>query len=142
MANRRFKGTRLYNYDYSGVSFDDDTIDKLCEGALIGCNMGELALYANISRSALYRFLSNNSDFREKIDTLRQDTSIRARKTVRQAITDGDEITAKWYLERKVKEEFTARSDIDINVDAGLSIEDKEKQIESFLTTLRRSETE
>lgn len=137
-----FKGTRLYDYDYSGTTFDDDTIDKLCEGALIGCNHSELCLYANVSHSALYRFYGNNPDFKDKIELLRNDTAIKARMTVRQSIIgDHDPITAKWYLERKVKDEFTAKADIAIQSDNVLTIEDKEESLKSFLTALTGSQT-
>lgn len=129
------------NVDYSGSNFDDDIVQRLYDAAIIGCNMSECALYANVSRAALYRFLSKNESVRDKIDLLRNDTTIAARRTVRQSIIeDKDPITAKWYLERKASNEFTVKHDIDINAAGSLTIEDKEKQLESFLTALTGSQ--
>ena len=141
--SKGFTGTRFMNVDYSGSTFDDDIVQRLYDAALIGCNMSECALYANVSRSALYIFLGKNPSVKDKLELLRNDTALQARRTVRQSIIDDhDPITAKWYLERKVKDEFTARSDVSIQSDNVLTIEDKEESLKSFLTALTGSQTD
>ena len=143
MGKRSFTGTRFYDYDYSRTTFDDETIDRLCEAALLGANMSECALYAHVSRSALYRFLSDNPGLKDKLEHLRDDTALQARIKAREAILKGDEVMTRWYLERKRKDEFSLSQSIDINAAVGLtSIEDKKNALHDYLMQFKGAETD
>lgn len=144
MPGRSYKDNIYYKGARSGrpAAITEEEVEKMEEAALIGCTMSEIALYVGVSESCLYSFLKDNQEFKDRLDLLRNDTTLKARQSVRQSIIEGDPITSKWYLERKASNEFTVKHDIDINAAGSLTIEDKEESLKSFLTALTGSQTD
>ena len=86
------------------------TIKKLEEAFAIGCSDVEACLMANISTVTLYAYQKNNPEFINRKETLKEKPFLKARKTI---VDDLDDVnTAKWYAERKKKEEFSSRSEL------------------------------
>lgn len=113
----------------------DSVLSKLEEAYLMGCSDREACLLSQISPSALYRYQEAHPEFRERKKTLQKALTIKARKIIQRDLEEGDSITAKWYLERKEKQEFSAKADIDINnkFDSELTIEEREKALDKLL---------
>lgn len=61
---------------------------------------------AEISESAYKRLKLKSAQFRTEIDVARRKLVIMARSKLAAAIEAGDMATVRWYLERKVPEEF------------------------------------
>ena len=113
--------------------FTPDTIQKLEYAYSIGCTDTESALYANISLSALYNYISNNPDFKESRDMLKRKPVLLAKKTVYDSMEDGDTVTAKWLLEHKASDEYNTRSEVAVTGDGVLSIEERSEALGDFL---------
>lgn len=90
---------------------NDETVAKLEEAFKIGCNETEAALHANISVATLIRYKKAHPDFAKRIELLKKKPILKARLNVINALNDGDMDTSKWYLERKAKDEFSARTE-------------------------------
>lgn len=91
-----------------------ETLEKLRTGFLKGYDDEEACLYADIAPSTLYEYQKKNPEFSEQKAQWKKNPILKAKEVVYDAIERKDKETAKWYLERKKKEEFSTRSETDI----------------------------
>lgn len=79
----------------------------------MGCTNREACLYADVAESTFYDFLKEYPEYSEKIDIWKNYEKIKARMVVHKALDKGDRDMAKWYLERKAKDEFSTKQEVD-----------------------------
>lgn len=91
-------------------------LEKLKEAFMMGCNKREACFYADICESTFYDFLKEYPEFSEKIEIWQGYEKIKARMVVHKALDRGDKEMAKWYLERKAKDEFNTKIDVNATV--------------------------
>ncbi len=102
---------------------DESAVNKLMDAFSWGCDVTSACLFAEISRQAYYNYCSRHPDFNDRCEALRNMPNLHARRTVFNAMMSGDVATAKWYLERKFKDEFATKQNIDsTNVHTGFQI--------------------
>ena len=99
-------------------------LQKLEEAFKIGCNNREACFYADVAESTFYDFLKEYPDFSEKIDIWKSYEKIQARLVVHNALKRNDRDMAKWYLERKAKDEFSTKQEFDTTVNNKVVIVD------------------
>lgn len=87
-----------------------EVLEKLRQAFLIGCTDIEACLAANISRATLNNYQNANPDFLDKKEEWKQNPLLKARNTIYNNLDDKD--MARWYAERKNKDEFSSRSEI------------------------------
>lgn len=78
---------------------------------MIGASDREACMFSGISPSLLYDYQQKNAEFLEQKETWKQQLAFKARRVVAEKIKRGDLTTAKWYLERKVKQEFSLKEE-------------------------------
>lgn len=93
----------------------DIVIAKLEEAAAIDASVDEMCFYADISRDSFYRYWNAHPEFRHRIEQLRNKPVLLARQEFIKGITGNPEIAIK-YLERKKKDEFSPKSEVDLNI--------------------------
>lgn len=98
-----------------------EVILKIEEVAALDGSIEEMAFFAGISRATLYRWLDEDPVFKDRIEALRQEPVLLARRTVIKAIQDNANI-AITYLERKKKSEFSPRTEVEHNLPKGFSL--------------------
>lgn len=86
---------------------------KLEEAAALDCTWEEMAFYAGISKSSLYNWLGCVEGLKERLDELKLNPFLRARKSVIEGLENNPEFSLK-YLERKKKDEFSMRMETDL----------------------------
>ena len=102
-------------------SVDSETLNKL-EGAFsMDCTDEEACILANISPATLYNYQKANPDFLERKRLLKNTMIAKARSVLAEALNKKDKDTARWYLERKRRDEFATRVENDVNA-RGLNI--------------------
>ena len=94
-----------------------ETVDKLEYAFSIGCSDLEACVYADICKQTLYTYQSSNKDFLDRKELLKENPALKAREMVYSNIT-ADIDTAKWYLERKKKSEFSPQANVKLTGDA------------------------
>ena len=99
-----------------------DTIVKLEHAFSKGCNISEACLFAGIDNSTFYRNIGKDSEIYNRLMRLKEKPTLHARFNVVKAIEDKDLDTSKWYLERKVKDEFSTRQEVDNNSDIVINL--------------------
>ena len=93
-----------------------ELVNKLETAFSMGCTDLEACLFANISKQTLYNYQDKNPEFVDRKEMLKQKLVLKARSVVAESLNKKDENTAKWYLERKRKEEFGAKPENEINI--------------------------
>ncbi len=91
------------------MKLNDDTVNKLEQAFSIGADVSTACFYANISRQTYYNWIEENKELADKFDRLREKPVLKAYQTVADKLGEID--TAKWYLERKRKKEFSTRTE-------------------------------
>lgn len=86
-----------------------EIIDKLEQAFSMGCSDLEACLHANIGKTTLYNYQNENPEFVERKEQLKEKLVLKARTVIAEALNRKDENTAKWYLERKAKNEFSTK---------------------------------
>ena len=87
-----------------------EVVIKLEQAFSIGADVSAACFYANISRQTYYEFINKNPEYADRFEMLREKPVLQAYQTVMSKMNETD--TAKWYLERKRKMEFSTRSEI------------------------------
>jgi hypothetical protein len=88
-----------------------EVLAKLKQAFLYGSNDKEAYHYAEISHETFYNYIEKHPEFREQITSWQDEPILKARKKIVDDI-ETDTNTAKWYLERKVKSEFSLRQEL------------------------------
>ena len=89
---------------------DDITVKKLEEAFAIGADVSAACFYANISRPTYYNWVKSFPELEERFNSLMEKPVLQAYQTIAKGLSDID--TAKWYLERKRKKEFSSRQEM------------------------------
>lgn len=74
------------------------------------------AIEGLISEDTFYDHQKRNPEFAARMDMAKEYTTEIARGVVSKAIKRGDRDTAKWWLERKNKAQFSTKTETDIRV--------------------------
>ena len=90
----------------------ESVVKKLEEAYAIGASDGEACFYADITRQTLTTYQNKHPEFLDRKNALKEKPVLMARQTVMNNIAT-DVNTAKWYLERKRKDEFSTKTETD-----------------------------
>lgn len=102
----------------------EEELRKLEEAFKLGCTNREACFYANVKESTFYDYLKEYPEYSEKIDIWKSYEKIKARMVVHNALEKNDREMAKWYLERKAKDEFSTKQEFDSTVNNKIVIID------------------
>src|ERR1035437_8166100 len=89
-----------------------ENFQKIEEVAALGGSVEEMASYCDISAQSIYWYLTNNPDYSDKIERLRERPILKARNTAVSALSEVG--SAHWYLERKRPKEFSTKVEVDL----------------------------
>lgn len=131
-------------YNSIGVhvnKWNESTVNKLIQAWSIGASDKEACLLADISMTTLYKRLKADDALKEKRDRLKKLPTLQARAVIAEKLKDGDDITARWYLERKERQEFSAKADIQLTATVEPTIEERREQLAGFMEQFRLSDT-
>ena len=90
-------------------------LNKLEEAFAMGCTDIEACLFANINPRTLYKYQEKHPKFIQRKAELKETPVLKARNTVINSLED-DTGTAKWYLERKRKDEFGPNQKTEVEI--------------------------
>lgn len=94
----------------------ENVLRKLEYAFMRGLPDREACDYADIGTTTLYDYCKENPEFAERKETLKQHPTAKARLNVTEAIENGDVDLSKWWLERKRKDEFSLKQEINADV--------------------------
>lgn len=85
------------------------TLEKLEESFKKGYSDAEAALAADISEATIYNYQNDHPEFLERKVLLKNNPTLKAKETIFDNL--GDPKIAMWLLERKLKDEYSARTE-------------------------------
>jgi hypothetical protein len=89
----------------------DSTLAKLKEGFAQGFSVRNACIWADISQDTYFSYCKKYPNFSEQCKTLQQKPLIKSILVINKALNEGDVSTAKWYAERKAKDEFSLKTE-------------------------------
>ena len=92
------------------TKLEDGTIKKLEHAFSIGSDITSACIYANISTPTYYSWIKQDKKLEKRFNELRDKPVLKAYETINKDM--GKIETAKWYIERKKKKEFSLRQEI------------------------------
>lgn len=113
---------------------NDATLNKLEYAFAKGMSDREACLFADISGQTLYNYCNAHPEYFERKELLKEMPKVKAKINIVEGIENGDTELSKWYLERKAKDEFSTKQDVDVsgslnNPFEGLTTEELKKLI-------------
>lgn len=91
----------------------NEVLAKLDEAFLNGHTDEEACLIAEIDPSTFYRYIEKHPNYASRKELLKRNVTIAARKNIVKKIQEGNVELSKWWMERKAKEEFNPKEDIE-----------------------------
>jgi hypothetical protein len=88
-----------------------EVIRKLEEAFANDATDLEACFYAGISHAPFYKYQEEHPEFKERKEALKSHLGLIAKNTVARSIKSGNELDAKWYLERRRKNEYSTRNE-------------------------------
>lgn len=114
-----------------------EIFDRLVEAWSNGLSDREACFYASPDMEFVHNDLKDmyldNPALLDLRDGLKMKLTTSARKVVKKAIEKGNEKTARWYLEKKMPDEFGTKAQITVDRPIEVSLSDKEAQMEAFM---------
>jgi len=107
------KPKKDHKKDWRPTVMTDDVVWKLLTAFSYWFSDVEACLYADIWKQALYDYCNKNPEFRDRKEALKNKPKMKAKMNVLEKINNKDIDTSKWYLERKAKDEFSTKQEID-----------------------------
>lgn len=95
---------------------------KLEQAFAIGATDREACIYADIGESTFYEYCKENKDFAERKEAIKRKPILKAKNIIADSLKKENVDTAKWYLERKAKDEFSQKIESD-NTNTNLNVE-------------------
>ena len=99
-----------------------EVLTKLEAGFMNSLTDEECCLYADISPKTLYRYIEKNPAFWQRKETLKRKPNIQAKKNWLKEIKGGNYNSSKEWLERKSRDEFSLRQEVDQKIEWDLYI--------------------
>jgi hypothetical protein len=87
-------------------------VNKLEEAFAQGFSVANACIWADISKQTYYDYAEKHPDFIDRNKELQQKPLIKSILVINKAIQNNDVGTAKWYAERKAKDEFSLRQEL------------------------------
>lgn len=100
----------------------EEVVNKLEQAFSMGCSDLEACLFADISKQTLYDYQEKHPEFADRKAMLKQKMIFKARSVIAEALNKKDENTAKWLLERKLKDEFSTKIESNVNLNGELAL--------------------
>lgn len=119
-VQRKSTGVSIASLSRKGIggrpmSVTPEVLAKLEQAFAIGASDKEACFYADISPDALYTYQNKYPEYCQRKDALKLRPVLAARQKVIDDINK-DVNTAKWYLERKLKSEFSLKIENDTTI--------------------------
>jgi len=104
----------------------EETVNKLLTAFAYSFSDQEACLYAWISKQTLYDYCKRFPEFSDQKEELKKKPNIKAKMNWIEKINNKDYQASKEWLERKSKDEFSLKQEVDQNLNANVKIENIE----------------
>ena len=96
------------------TKLNEEIVGKLEYAFSKDFNVGEACNYAGIHRDSYYEWIKNNEEFSDKMEQAQSDLKRKAKINIADKIEEGDIDVTKWFLERRVKDEYSIKQAVEV----------------------------
>jgi len=96
------------------TEISDVKIQKLEQAFAIDATIKEACFYADISPQTYYNWIETRPELLERLNALREKPVLQARQTIADNLKNDPKV-AQWYLERKRKDEFSSKQEVQVS---------------------------
>jgi len=114
----------------------EEKIKKLEEAFALDCSVGEACFYADITKTTYYNWLEKNPKLVDRFEALREKPVLLARQSVVKGLKESPDLALK-YLERKRKNEFSLKTEVDNTIKGNIDVSLKEVSTEELIKMLQ-----
>jgi len=114
----------------------EEKIKKLEEAFALDCSVGEACFYADITKTTYYNWLEKNPKLVDRFEALREKPVLLARQSVVKGLKESPDLALK-YLERKRKNEFSLKTEVDNTIKGNIDVSLKEVSTEDLIKMLQ-----
>ncbi len=100
--------------DETGLNFEAFVLLKLEEAFQKGMNNRQACFLANVSEAVFYAVLAKNKELSERFESIKENTNIIAKNNIHSKLLEGDVDTSKWQLEKRQKDEYSSKQELDV----------------------------
>jgi len=93
--------------------YTDKNVQELTKAFEDGATITEACHIAQIARSTYYNWVEQYPEFMDKMSEAQEYPDAVAKMVVVRAMKKSDVETSKWWLERRIKKEFSAKSELE-----------------------------
>ena len=97
-------------------SMTEEVVKKLLDAFSYSFTDDEACLYAWISKPTLYEYCKVHPEFTDQKEQLKKKPNLKAKMNKVKAINEGNLVESWWWLERKSRDEFSLKQEIDNNI--------------------------
>ncbi len=116
----------------------DEVVRKLEQALRDGFSLSEACLVSGVSRTAYYERKATDEGFADKMELAKKYVTICAKKVVVQAIDEGNFNAAKWWLERRARDEFGLNAiDEEAEWEAQSKADEADDPLQQILTSMK-----
>lgn len=113
-----------YQYNvWRPTVMNEETVNKLLTAFAYSFSDQEACLYAWISKPTLYDYCKRFPEFSDRKEELKKKPNIKAKMNWIEKINNKDYQASKERLERKSKDEFSLKQEVDQTLNANVKIE-------------------
>lgn len=98
-----------------------ENISKLKQAFQWSAKDEEACSFAGIGKTTFYDHKAKNKEFSEEIDGWKQNPILKAKKSVVESLEKNPDLALR-YLERKCKDEFSVRQEVNANLKGSVSL--------------------
>ena len=91
----------------------ESVLQKLEAAFSIGSTDREAVAHAGIAQNSYYNYCKENPEFLQRVNDLKEKLPLKAKSELAKFINNGDKQAVLWYLERKKKNEFSLKTEVD-----------------------------
>jgi hypothetical protein len=109
----------------------EQVVNKLLFAFAHSFTDAEACLYADISKPSLYKYIETHPEFSDQKEALKKTPNIKAKLNWIKKIEEWEYNASKEWLERKAKDEFSLKQEVDntnTNMDVTDSLEEKQRR--------------
>ena len=131
-----WENTNKYWTAWRPAIMTDEVLAKLEEWFAMWFTDNEACLYADINPSTLYRYIDKNPEFSKRKEILKDQPKMKAKMNIVQSINKWDLTDSKWYAERKIKDEFSLKQEVEQswNINYNIKLEEaSDEEIDKLL---------
>lgn len=104
------------------TKYTEEIVQKLEVGFSRGYSIAEACSYAGIVKATYFNWVEEYEGFLDRMDIARNSLNMKAKNNIYDEIEKGNIEISKWHLERRAKDEYSTKQNVEAEVNTDVNI--------------------